>query len=167
MTQPVERIFSTEPAGAKSRSVRDSQRSPSARGCQGLFPGAQLSHQRLDHVGKSDNGIAAVRPRGAGPKSEFKFIDLRLHPSTKAPQLGGCKGDSLIPGMNEHLLDTEESGAAVQERYAGVSRRCALFEGRHMYGHSHTGIGALVLTLVASAKGGIGYLVRAIASPHW
>jgi hypothetical protein len=36
-----------------------------------------------------------------------------------------------------------------------------------MYGHSHTGIGAIVLTLVAAAKGGIGYLVRAIASPHW
>ena len=40
-------------------------------------------------------------------------------------------------------------------------------EGRRMYGHSHTGIGALMLTLVAGAKGGIGYLVRAIASPHW
>jgi hypothetical protein len=36
-----------------------------------------------------------------------------------------------------------------------------------MYGHSHTGIGALVLTLVAAAKGGIGYLVREIASHHW
>jgi hypothetical protein len=36
-----------------------------------------------------------------------------------------------------------------------------------MYGHSHTGIGALVLTLVASAKGGFGYLVKVIAhSPH-
>jgi len=34
----------------------------------------------------------------------------------------------------------------------------------HMYGHPpHTGIGSLVLTLVASAKGGIGYLVRVIA----
>jgi hypothetical protein len=33
-----------------------------------------------------------------------------------------------------------------------------------MYGHPpHTGIGAFVLTLVASAKGGIGYLVRVIA----
>jgi hypothetical protein len=33
-----------------------------------------------------------------------------------------------------------------------------------MYGHPpHTGIGSLVLTLVASAKGGIGYLVRVIA----
>jgi hypothetical protein len=40
-------------------------------------------------------------------------------------------------------------------------------EGESMYGHSHTGIGALVLTLVAAAKGGIGYLVRHIASPHW
>jgi hypothetical protein len=30
-----------------------------------------------------------------------------------------------------------------------------------MYGHPpHTGIGSLVLTLVASAKGGIGYLAR-------
>jgi len=36
-----------------------------------------------------------------------------------------------------------------------------------MYGQSHTGIGALVLRLVAGAKGGIGYLVLAIASPHW
>ena len=36
-----------------------------------------------------------------------------------------------------------------------------------MYGHSHTGIGSFVLTLVASAKGGIGYLVRVIAhAPH-
>jgi hypothetical protein len=35
-----------------------------------------------------------------------------------------------------------------------------------MYGHPpHTGIGSLVLTLVASAKGGIGYLVRVIADP--
>jgi hypothetical protein len=33
-----------------------------------------------------------------------------------------------------------------------------------MYGHPpHTGIGAMVLTLVASAKGGIGYLVKVIA----
>jgi len=39
--------------------------------------------------------------------------------------------------------------------------------GRRMYGHSHTGIGALMLTLIAGAKGGIGYLVRAMASPHW
>ena len=35
-----------------------------------------------------------------------------------------------------------------------------------MYGHSHTGIGAFVLTLVAGAKGGIGYLVRVIAHSH-
>jgi hypothetical protein len=36
-----------------------------------------------------------------------------------------------------------------------------------MYGHPpHTGIGAMVLTLVASAKGGIGYLVRVIAHTH-
>ena len=36
-----------------------------------------------------------------------------------------------------------------------------------MYGHSHSGIGALVLTFVAAAKGGIGYLVRVLAhSPH-
>jgi hypothetical protein len=35
-----------------------------------------------------------------------------------------------------------------------------------MYGHSHTGIGSLVLTLAAAAKGGIGYLVRVIASAH-
>jgi hypothetical protein len=35
-----------------------------------------------------------------------------------------------------------------------------------MYGHSHTGIGALVLTIVAAAKGGIGYLVRVIAHAH-
>jgi hypothetical protein len=32
-----------------------------------------------------------------------------------------------------------------------------------MYGHSHSGIGSLVLTLVASAKGGLGYLVKVIA----
>ena len=32
-----------------------------------------------------------------------------------------------------------------------------------MYGHSHTGIGSLVLTVVATAKGGIGYLVKVIA----
>jgi hypothetical protein len=32
-----------------------------------------------------------------------------------------------------------------------------------MYGHSHSGIGSLVLTLVASAKGGIGYLVKVLA----
>jgi hypothetical protein len=32
-----------------------------------------------------------------------------------------------------------------------------------MYGHSHSGIGAIVLTLVAGAKGGIGYLVKVIA----
>jgi hypothetical protein len=33
-----------------------------------------------------------------------------------------------------------------------------------MYGHPpHTGIGSLVLTLVASAKGGISYLVRVMA----
>jgi hypothetical protein len=32
-----------------------------------------------------------------------------------------------------------------------------------MYGHSHTGIGSIVLTVVACAKGGIGYLVRVIA----
>jgi hypothetical protein len=38
---------------------------------------------------------------------------------------------------------------------------------KYMYGHSHTGIGSIVLTLVAGAKGGIGYLVRVIASPHW
>jgi hypothetical protein len=31
-----------------------------------------------------------------------------------------------------------------------------------MYGHSHTGIGALVLTLVAGATWGIRYIVR-----HW
>jgi hypothetical protein len=36
-----------------------------------------------------------------------------------------------------------------------------------MSGHSHTGIGALVLTLAAGAKGGIGYLVRVLASKHW
>jgi hypothetical protein len=36
-----------------------------------------------------------------------------------------------------------------------------------MYGHSHTGIGSLVLTLVAVAKGAIGHLVRIAASPHW
>jgi hypothetical protein len=36
-----------------------------------------------------------------------------------------------------------------------------------MYGHTHTGIGSLVLTLVAAAKGGIGHIVRIIASPHW
>lgn len=37
-----------------------------------------------------------------------------------------------------------------------------------MYGHPpHTGIGSLLLTLVASAKGGIGYLARVIAhAPH-
>jgi hypothetical protein len=37
-----------------------------------------------------------------------------------------------------------------------------------MYGHPpHTGIGSLVLTLVASAKGGISYLVRVMAqAPH-
>jgi hypothetical protein len=35
--------------------------------------------------------------------------------------------------------------------------------GVSMYGHSHTGIGSLVLTLVAGAKGGIGYLVRVLA----
>jgi hypothetical protein len=40
-------------------------------------------------------------------------------------------------------------------------------EGESMYGHSHTGIGALMLTLVAAAKGGIGYLVRHVSSPHW
>jgi hypothetical protein len=40
-------------------------------------------------------------------------------------------------------------------------------KGRNMYGHSHTGIGSLMLTIVAGAKGGIGYLVRVIASPHW
>lgn len=32
-----------------------------------------------------------------------------------------------------------------------------------MYGHSHTGIGAMVLTIVGAAKGGIGYLVRVLA----
>jgi len=32
-----------------------------------------------------------------------------------------------------------------------------------MYGHSHTGIGSIVLTIFAAAKGGIGYLVRVIA----
>jgi hypothetical protein len=48
-----------------------------------------------------------------------------------------------------------------------TSARSDVAEGSYMYGHSHTGIGALVLTLVAGAKGGIGYLVRAIASPHW
>jgi hypothetical protein len=31
-----------------------------------------------------------------------------------------------------------------------------------MYGHSHTGIGALVLTLVAGATWGIRYIAR-----HW
>jgi hypothetical protein len=36
-----------------------------------------------------------------------------------------------------------------------------------MYGHSHTGIGALVLTAAAATKGGIGYLVRVIASSRW
>jgi hypothetical protein len=36
-----------------------------------------------------------------------------------------------------------------------------------MYGHSHTGIGAFILTLVAGAKGGIGHLVRAMSSSHW
>jgi hypothetical protein len=37
-----------------------------------------------------------------------------------------------------------------------------------MYGHPpHTGIGALVLTVCAAAKGGIGYLVRVFAhAPH-
>jgi hypothetical protein len=36
-----------------------------------------------------------------------------------------------------------------------------------MYGHPpHTGIGALVLTLVASAKGGIGYLARVVSHAH-
>jgi hypothetical protein len=32
-----------------------------------------------------------------------------------------------------------------------------------MYGHSHSGIGAIVLTLFAGAKGGIGYLVKVMA----
>jgi hypothetical protein len=32
-----------------------------------------------------------------------------------------------------------------------------------MYGHSHSGIGSLVLTMVAFAKGGIGYLVKVMA----
>ena len=36
-----------------------------------------------------------------------------------------------------------------------------------MYGHSHTGIGSMVLTAVAVAKGGIGHVVRTIASVHW
>ena len=32
-----------------------------------------------------------------------------------------------------------------------------------MYGHSHTGLGALVLALAAGAKGGSGHLVRVLA----
>jgi hypothetical protein len=33
-----------------------------------------------------------------------------------------------------------------------------------MYGHPpHTGIGSMVLTMVAAAKGGIGFIVRTIA----
>jgi hypothetical protein len=32
-----------------------------------------------------------------------------------------------------------------------------------MYGHSHSGLGSIVLTLVATAKGGIGYLVKILA----
>ena len=36
-----------------------------------------------------------------------------------------------------------------------------------MYGHTHTGVGSIVLTLVAVAKGGIGHLMRVIVSPHW
>lgn len=35
-----------------------------------------------------------------------------------------------------------------------------------MYGHSHTGIGSIALTLVAAAKGGIGYLVKLMAQAH-
>jgi hypothetical protein len=45
-----------------------------------------------------------------------------------------------------------------------ASGRCRFLRGRfRMYGHSHTGIGSIVLTLVALAKGGIGYLVSVIA----
>ena len=32
-----------------------------------------------------------------------------------------------------------------------------------MYGHSHSGLGALVLTMCAGVKGGIGYMVRVLA----
>ena len=35
-----------------------------------------------------------------------------------------------------------------------------------MYGHGHTGFGSMVLTLVATAKGGIGYLVKVLAHSH-
>ena len=36
-----------------------------------------------------------------------------------------------------------------------------------LYGHSHTGIGAIVLTTIAAAKTGIGHAVRIIVSKHW
>lgn len=64
---------------------------------------------------------------------------------------------------------TDEAGAAAHNTPLPSARSDVRIEleGRRMYGHSHTGIGALVLTLVAGAKGGIGFLVRAIASPHW
>jgi hypothetical protein len=70
-------------------------------------------------------------------------------------------------GDERQTPDTDGAGAAAKHAAdVGASRR-RNEEGSRMYGHSHTGIGALVLTLVAGAKGGIGYLVRAIASPHW
>jgi hypothetical protein len=48
-----------------------------------------------------------------------------------------------------------------QPTHAAWRRRDPTFtEGIGMYGHSHTGIGALVLTLVAGATWGIRYIVR-------
>jgi hypothetical protein len=69
-------------------------------------------------------------------------------------------------GDERPSTETENPTAAAHNRRRR-RRDPTLQEGSYMYGHSHTGIGALVLTLVAGAKGGIGFLVRAIASPHW
>jgi len=35
-----------------------------------------------------------------------------------------------------------------------------------MYGHCHSGIGAIILTLVAIAKGGFGFLFRFLGHAH-
>jgi hypothetical protein len=64
----------------------------------------------------------------------------------------------------EANADEEVRAADDNRRRRWFPRDSSLRNGVRMYGHHpHTGIGAMVLTLVAAAKGGIGFLVRVIA----
>jgi hypothetical protein len=77
--------------------------------------------------------------------------------SRNVPSSEGCVADVALPTRLAAANDKPQPPRiAWWRRY--------ITKGVYMYGHPpHTGIGSMVLTLVASAKGGIGFLVRVIA----